>query len=78
MKNIIEIIQNKSNNISTSTKLERRTKGAYVDCLCMLQEEQERIEKANSVFTLLVDFKCDRIGINKTATLINKLYKDEE
>jgi len=75
MKDLIKTIRDKANNIGTSTKLERRAKGAYVDCLCMLEEEQERINNEKSLFTILVDYDNHRIGINKAARLIDELYK---
>ena len=42
-----------------------------------LKEDKKTTEKENYIFTLLVDFKCDRIGINKTVYLIDELYKAE-
>ena len=75
---LIKRIRDKISSLSVNTKDGRRVKGIYVDCLLMAKEEQKRIEKENNIFTILVDFKCDRIGINKTATLIDELYKTEE
>ncbi len=78
MKDLIKKIKEKADSIEITKASERRIKGVYVDCLCMLEEEQERINNEKSLFTILVDYDNHRIGINKAARLIDELYKTEE
>ncbi len=43
MKELIEQIRLKANNIPTNTKENRRAKGAYVDCLMMVKETSKNL-----------------------------------
>ena len=38
MEELIKQIKEKADSIGTSTKIDRRVKGAYVDCLVMVKE----------------------------------------
>lgn len=51
MKDLIEAIRNKSKSCNIHTQRGRDIKGAYVDCIIMIQEWQ----KANSVYPVLAD-----------------------
>jgi hypothetical protein len=51
MKDLIKAIRDKSKGCNIHTQRGRDIKGAYVDCIIMIQEW----EKANSVYPVLAD-----------------------